>query len=80
VRLKGFNFVPFRLKQAYFFSFIQFVIFFIQLLFSRASVSLYQFESELLDQQCKVFLYTELNTRWDSVNIILFMTIELEMP
>lgn len=27
VRLKGSNFIPFRLKQAYFFSFIKFVIF-----------------------------------------------------
>lgn len=26
VRLKGVNFVPYRLKQAYFFSFIQFVV------------------------------------------------------
>lgn len=40
VRLKGINFVPYRLKQAYFFSFIQFISFYPTTVFKALYITL----------------------------------------
>lgn len=58
VSLKGINFVPYRLKQAYFFSFIQFVIsFYPTTVFKVLYITLPGLVEIIKNQQCKALIH-----------------------